>query len=126
MQTMIHTIEVPKVTNNSTTRKLRNSMLSLAVVATISLPLIASAAVAGNSETYQSLLNAEPRQYASKKPETLYIRLQDLSHDVCGSSDLRISGDLSHSREIDNCYQGTLTAAVVRLNNPEVTELHSN
>ena len=123
---MIHTNEVPTVNNKPTTLKLRNSMLSLAAVATISLPLIAAASVADNTEAYQSLLNAEPRHVTSKGPEELYTRLQGLSHDVCGSSDLHITGNLRRSQEIDNCYQGTLTAAVTRLNNPEVTELHSN
>ena len=101
-------------------------MLSLAAVAAMTLPLLASASAAGKTEANQSLLNAEPRHVTNKNPEALYTRLQNLSRDVCGSSDLHITGDLGRSQKIDECYQGTLTAAVTRLNNPEVAELHSN
>ena len=112
--------------NNSSARKLRFSILSLAAVAALTLPLVASASAAGKTAANQSLLNAEPRYVTNKDSEALYSRLQNLTHDVCGSSDLRITGDLSRSKAIDECYQGTLTAAVIRLNNPEVAELHNN
>ena len=60
----------------------------------------------------------------SYEPEAVYGKLKARSRDVCGSSDLRIAGGLTQSRKVEECYEGTLTAAVYRLDNPEVTALH--
>lgn len=126
IQPTINTHEVHKVIINSTARIARNSIFSLAAVAMISLPLVVSAAVTESAEPNKSLLNSERKAVVDNDPEALYGRLQDQSRDVCGSSSLRMTGDLRRSTQIDKCYEGTLDAAVHRLDNAEVIALHQN
>ena len=111
---------------NSTARIVRNSIFSFAAVAMISLPLVASAAVTDSAEPNKGLLNSERKAAVDNDPEALYGKLQDQSRDVCGSSSLRMTGDLRRSTQIDQCYEGTLDAAVLRLDNTEVIALHQN
>ena len=109
----------------STAHTIRNSVLSLAAVAMVSIPLIGSAAVSGSADSYRSLLNTEKPAVQYDAAAT-YGKLKSKSHDVCGTSDLRITGSVRRTNEIEECYQGTLTAAVQRLDNDEVSELHQN
>jgi len=114
---------VNKISNAHTTRKL---IISLAAVAAISLPLIASASATSSADANASILSTKWTPEVDNSPEALYGKLKTRSHDVCGSSDLNITGSLRRSAEIDDCFEGTLTAAVQRLDNPEVSELHQN
>jgi len=123
---MINTHEVHKVNTNSTARIVRNSIISLAAVAAISLPLVVSAGSTDSAEGNRSLLNSEWKLEVSNQPDAVYGKLQDQSHEVCGSSSRQITGDLRRSAEIDECYDGTLEAAVLRLDNAEVIALHQN
>ena len=109
-----------------TAQKVRKSILSLGAVAAISLPLIVSASVGGSNDVNYSLLNAEKPSTVRNDPETTYVKLQNLSQDVCGSADLHITGSLKQSAQVKSCYTGTLSAAVERLDRPEVTQLHQN
>ena len=110
----------------STARTIRNSIFSLAAVAAVSLPLIASASATGESDANTSLLRSEWAPQVDDSPDALYGKLKSRSQAVCGSSDLHITGDVRRSAQIDECYEGTLTAAVQRLDNPEVEKLHQN
>ncbi len=110
----------------STARTIRNSIFSLAAVAAVSLPLIASASATGESDANTNLLRSKWTLEVDNDPTAQYGKLKDKAHDICGSSDLQITGDLRRSAAVDECYQGTLTAAVQRLDNPEVAELHQN
>lgn len=110
----------------SNARTIRNTIISLAAIAAISLPLITSASATGESDANTSLLRSEWALEVDNNPDALYGKLKDKSHELCGSSDLQITGDLRRSAAVDECYQGTLTAAVQRLDNPEVAQLHQN
>lgn len=112
--------------NVSTARNIRHSILSIAAVAAVSLPLMASAATGDNDDPNRSLLVDNGNPAVQNDPEQLYGKLKSQSHEVCGSSSLRIAGDIRRSRQVKDCYEGTLTAAVQRLDNPEVSELHDN
>ena len=79
-----------------------------------------------SAEGNRSLLNSEWKLEVSNEPEAVYGKLQDKSHEVCGSSSRQITGDLRRSAEIDECYEGTLEAAVLRLDDAEVIALHQN
>jgi hypothetical protein len=114
---------VKKISN---ARIIRNSIISLAAVAVISLPLTASASPRAESVANTSLLRSEWVPQVDNSPDALYGKLKSRSHEVCGSSDLHITGDVRRSAQIDECYEGTLTAAVQRLDNPEVEKLHQN
>ena len=110
----------------SNARTIRNTIFSLAAIAAISLPLIASASATGESDANASLLRSEWAPLVDNDPDALYGKLKGQSREVCGSSDLRITGNLRRSAMVDECYEGTLTAAVQRLDNPEVAKLHQN
>ena len=105
-------------------RKPPQFLLALVAAATASLPVISSAAVDTASDGHRSLLNAEKRPVVYDEPDELYTRLRVLSRDMCGSSDLRITGNVRRSAQVEQCYEETLSAAVRRLDNPEVMELH--
>jgi UrcA family protein len=123
---MINTHEVHKVNTNSTARTVRNSILSLATVVAFSLPLAVSAGATGSADGNRSLLNSEWKLEVSNEPEAVYGKLKSRSRKVCGSSSRYITGDLRRSAQVDECYQGTLDAAVLRLDNAEVIALHQN
>ena len=123
---MFNTHEVHKVNTNSNARIVRNSILSLAAVVAISLPLVVSAGSTDSAEANRSLLNSEWKLEVDNKPEAVYGKLQSESHKVCGSSDRHITGDLRRSAAVDECYGGTLDATVLRLDNAEVIALHQN
>lgn len=100
--------------------------LMLGAVAAIALPLAVSAKVSGDYQPNYSLVNTNKSSQVQNNPKTLYVKLQNLSRNLCGTADLYITGSLRKSAEIESCYEGTLSAAVERLDRPEVTQLHQN
>jgi hypothetical protein len=105
---------------------LRKSLLLLGAAAAITFPLMASANVAGKSNAGYSLLYTTKPSQARNDPEAVYIKLQNLTYDLCGSPDLHITGSVRKSAQVEACYEKTLTAAVERLDRLEVTRLHQN
>ena len=124
MNIPINTKKVLNVKTLSTAHTLRNSVVSLIAVAAFSLPLISSAAAASGNHANRSLLNSEWQPEIQNDANSVYGKLKAESREVCGSSDRRIAGGVRRSQKVDQCYEGTLTAAVQRLDDPEVTELH--
>lgn len=108
----------------STAHTIRNSVVSLIAVAAFSLPLISSAGTASDSNANRSLLNSEWQPEVQNDADAVYGKLKAESKEVCGSSERRITGGLRQSQKVEQCYEGTLTAAVQRLGDPEVAELH--
>ena len=86
--------------------------------------MIASAGAASDSNANRSLLNSEWQPEVQNDADAVYGKLKAESKEVCGSSDRRITGGLRQSQRVEQCYDGTLTAAVQRLGDPEVAELH--
>lgn len=124
MNKPINVDEVHKVKMKFTAHTIRNSAVSLFALVIFSLPLIASAGTSTVQSPNESLLSIEANSHIETSPEVLYDRLQDKSRDMCGSTDIRMTGGLKRSRNNEECYEGTLTAAVQRLDDPAVTELH--
>ena len=102
----------------------RRTVLSAAATAVLAFPLFASA----------SVLNAPDAQRVSvgsldltneRDQQELYQRLQDKSREVCGYTNLRITGSVERSISNEECYQGTLTAAVERVDSEALTQLHN-
>ena len=95
-------------------RTIRKTILCAAAVAAVSFPLLTLAG--GNpQDANDSILKSEKIAVTNDSTENLYARLQDQSRDVCGSSNIRMTGDLRRSHGNDKCYEGTLSAAVQRL-----------
>ena len=103
------------------TLSIRNKMLVVAAISALALPLMASASSKNIRLSFEkselSSVNGQKR---------VYKRIQDASRELCGSSKLQITGSLQRSRDNQECYEGTLTAAVNRLDNSAVKALHTN
>jgi len=115
---------VKKVNKLLTARSIRNTLLSVAAVTAITFPLFASASSSDTADGNTSLLNAEKKQVVSDDPASLYARLENASRNMCGSSSVSATGSVRRSTANAECYDGTLTAAVERLDNPDVSALH--
>jgi UrcA family protein len=101
-------------------RSLRNSLLTAAVITAATLPVSASASVENLGVSY------EPAKLDTKIGQLdIYNKLKDASRKLCRSSDLRLAGSLRRSVDNKECYEGTLTAAVDRLDNNAISKLHS-
>ena len=108
----------------SAAHTIRNSIISLVAVAACSLPLISSASTDTGKEANRGLLNSKWQPEVHNDANAVYGKLKSETKEVCGSSDRRIAGGLRESQKVEQCYEGTLTAAVQRLDDPEITELH--
>ena len=102
----------------------RKAMISVTAMALFSLPFMASAGTTPAEAPSASPFQTERNTELTNDPESVYDYMKKKSHQVCGSSDLLITGGLTLSRKVEECYEGTLTAAVHRLDHPAETELH--
>lgn len=107
-----------------TTHAMRKTIILFTAMALFTIPLMAAAGASSGQKGYGSLANTEWSPEVSTEPEAVYGKLKAKSQHMCGSSDLRIAGGLTQSRKIEECFEGTLDAAVARLDDPEVTALH--
>jgi UrcA family protein len=99
---------------------IQKTLMAVAFVAALALPVMASAAYANISVSYSKdeLKSVHGRQ-------NVYERMQDASRKLCGSSNVRLASSMARSAAHEECYNGTLTAAVERLDVPEITALHN-
>ena len=103
------------------TLSIRNTVLLVAAISALALPLVASASSKNIKLSFEkSELNSVDGQ------KRVYKKLQDASSELCGSAKINITGSLQRSRGNQKCYEGTLTAAVNRLDNSAVKALHTN
>ena len=101
-------------------RSIRNKLLTTTIVTAIAVPMTASASVQSIGIVYdESELNSKIGQ------QHIYDKLKNASRKLCGSPDVRLAGSLRGSNENEECYAGTLTAAVERLNSNDMTALHA-
>ena len=106
---------------------MKESKLIKGVVATVaviafSVPAIASAEeFKGRAEkvTYSDL-NVEKEAGA----HSLYRRLQQASKRVCGVESIKNAGGIREISEQQRCYRETLDAAVAKVNNATLTDIH--
>lgn len=100
-------------------KTIKQALVSAIATTLITLPLLASAAENGSG-----FFDSEKNLDNSMDQEVLYKKLKNASRKICGSSDLQKTGSVERVMANNECYEGTLTAAVERLNNPEVKKLH--
>ena len=108
-----------------TTRTIRTTIISVATVAAMALPLFASAAVNNNADGAVGVAYNKADLVNTSSHEELYAKLQQASRNICGSTSIISTGSLRRSVGNSECYSGTLTAAVERLGNAEVSALHN-
>ena len=102
--------------------KLIKGVVTTVAVVAFSVPAIASAEdFKGRSEkvTYSDL-NVEKESGA----HTLYRRLQQASKRVCGVESIKNAGGIREISEQQRCYRETLDAAVAKVNNATLTDIH--
>jgi UrcA family protein len=103
--------------------QLKKAVLMTVAVSTVAVPLFVSAAIKQDAERKSILYSADAGQVAGT-PEGLYQRLKDQSRKICGSDDLILTGSIERVVGNRSCYEGTLNAAVERLDDPAVKNLH--
>ena len=100
-------------------KTIKQTFVSAIAIALITLPLLASAA-----DSKSGIFYTKQNPENSTDQEILYAKLKDASRDICGSTNLHVTGSVERVSANDECYEGTLTAAVERLDNEAVKELH--
>ena len=102
-------------------RSIRKTLMAITVVTAMTLPLLASASVPSISVSFD-----KRDLKTSHGVKNIYAQMQDAARDLCGSSHFRLAGSMSMASANARCYEGTLTAAVERLDIQEITALHIN
>lgn len=103
--------------------QLRKPLLTLATLGVVVFPMLASAGAARDAESRDPLFAAKS-SHAIDAPVVLYTRIKTESRKLCGDPSLFLTGSVKRSAQIRDCYEGTLSAAVARLDNPRVSALH--
>jgi len=95
----------------------RNTLIAVTVM---TLPLLASASTSNISVAFD-----KTELDSVKGQERVYEKMKAASRKLCGSSNIQFTGSVDKSVGNDECYSGTLAAAVQRLDNDAITTLHS-
>lgn len=106
-----------------TNEKLRKPLLTLATLTVVVIPTLATAGAARDAEWADPIF-APKSSHAVDVPDDLYARIKTASRKLCGDPSLFLTGSVKRTAQIRDCYEGTLTAAVERLDNPGVSALH--
>ncbi len=102
------------------TPSIRNTIVAVAAVSVMALPVIGLASTSNITVAYDKTELSSVRGQ-----QRLYEDLKSASRELCGPTDIRLSGSLSQSAKNEKCYVGTLAAAVERLDNDSITTLHT-
>lgn len=98
-------------------RSIRNSLMAVVAVSAMTLPLLASASTPQISVSFNTAnLNTVSGQ------ERVYEQMKIAARKLCGPTNTR---SLNKSVTNAKCYDGTLTAAVQRLDNDSISAIHS-
>jgi UrcA family protein len=108
----------------STTRSIRHATVAVLAVSVLMIAPMASASVKHAPKGQDALFQSRQEVVAIDEAEMIYTRLRTASRNICGSSNLQVTGSLRSATANADCFEGTLDAAVKRLGNPEVTALH--
>lgn len=103
---------------------IRKTLLMTAAIATVAVPLLVSAAVKYDPDRATTISYETSSSGTVQSPERLYERIKAVSREMCGSTDLLITGSVRRVADNKACYEGTLEAAVERLDDPTVKALH--
>lgn len=103
---------------------IKKTLLMTAAIATVAFPLFVSAGTTGAADGATSICYDRGSADVVRSPERLYERIKAVSRKMCGSTDLFITGSVRRVADHKACYEGTLEAAVQRLDDPAVSTLH--
>ena len=99
-----------------TSRLVRNTLI---VVTAMALPMLASASPNISVAFVKSELDSSNGQ------ERIYEQMKTASRKLCGSTSIQLTGSVGTTTANSECYTGTLTAAVERLDNDAISALHT-
>ena len=102
----------------------KKTILMMVAIGTVAIPLFVSAAIKHDAGQTTTVIYAPGVKGAAQTPQDLYKRLKNAARKMCGSNDIVLTGSIERVAGNESCYEGTLDAAVRRLNDPEVNELH--
>lgn len=105
--------EIMKTRINS--RTIRNTLIA---VTAMTIPLMASAS------PNISVSFAKSDLQSSQGQQRIYEQMKTASRKLCGSTSIQLTGSVDTTVANDECYEGTLAAAVQRLDNRNITKLH--
>lgn len=104
--------------------QLKKTILMAVAVGTVALPLFVSAAIKQGAEHKSTFFRASAAAQAERSPSSLYAAIKEQSRKICGSTDVVRTGSIERVMGNEACYEGTLEAAVKRLDDPQVSDLY--
>ena len=106
--------------------KLFKSLLAVFIVVVLGAPQIASAdARSGLKGVSVKVSYGDLKMEMKEGANALYWRLKQASKQVCDVRGLKVEGTLKRIRETRQCYRETLSAAVEKIDNELVTQIHN-
>jgi UrcA family protein len=105
------------------THSIRNTLIVAAAITMMTLPLLASASASNSSPNIKVVYHPSELGTAWGR-ENIYERLQTAARKICGSTNIRTAGSRAMAAANEECYEGTLAAAVQRLDEAAISELH--
>jgi len=106
--------------------KLFKSLVATFVVIVLSGPAVVLAGTPSYIEDVKATVSYADLNLANEESvRVLYRRLQRASKEVCGVTPLRITGSVSDLRKPKQCYRETLSNAVDKIDNEDLTRIHA-
>ncbi len=107
--------------------KLFKSLLATIIVVALGAPTIASADAKSDLQGVSVKVSyADPNLEKQAGAKALYRRLQQASKQACGFRGLKIAGTVKRMAETQRCYRETLSAAVEKVDNELLTQIHNS
>ncbi len=106
--------------------KLFKSLVATFVVIGLSGPAVALASTSSHLETHKATVSYVDLNLENEEGvRVLYRRLQRASKEVCGVTPLLIAGSIGRLQKLEQCYRETLSNAVDKFDNEDLTRIHA-
>jgi len=106
--------------------KLFKSLVATFVVIVLSGPAVVLAGTSSHIEEAKATVSYGDLNLESEQGvRVLYRRLQRTSKEVCGVTSLQIAGSLNFLSKTKQCYRETLSNAVDKFDNDDLTHIHA-
>ena len=107
--------------------KLRKSVTVAVATIVFTFPAAVLAASPSYFESPSATVNfADLNLETEAGAKVLYRRLQRASKEVCGVTTLKNAGTISRLQKAQNCYRETLSNAVEKIDNDNLTRIHTS
>ncbi len=106
--------------------KLFKSLVATFVIIVLGGPAVVLASTSSHLETNKATVSyADLNLKNEEGVRVLYRRLQRTSKEVCGVTSLHIRGSLHFLSKAKQCYRETLSNAVDKFDNEDLTRIHA-